>query len=87
MLSQEAKTKRTLIEMAIDTEMTLMVIGKDENMKKESVVAVDLKTIMEIKGTSLGSQDLAEVNGKKHHTGVVSLQEMKVTLQDTSLRV
>ena len=87
MLSQGSKRERTLIEMAIDTEMTLMVIGKDENMKKESVVAVDLKTIMEIKGMSLGSQDLAEVNGKKRHTGVVSLQEMKVTLQDTSLRV
>ena len=40
-------------------------------MKKESVVAVDLKTIMEIKGMSLGSQDLAEVNGKKRHKGVV----------------
>ena len=87
MLSQGSKRERTLTEMAIDTEMTVMVIGKDENMKKESVVAVDLKTIMEIKGMNLGSQDLAEMNGKKRHTGAVSLQEMKVTLQDTSLRV
>lgn len=92
MLNQGFETvrKRTLEKIGTvrGTRVTVMATGGGEGMRKESAVVADLKNIVEMTEIIiLKSQDQVEVTGKRHLTGVVDHQEMKVTLQGINLKV